>query len=83
MSAFAKFYVALTATVALVVTLTLDGNVSVQDAVAIGASLFGAAGVFCVPNKPASGDDDGSVDVVTILVVIALLLGIVFLWRRV
>lgn len=53
MNRYAKLYAALSGTVALIVTLTLDGTLSVQDTVAIGASLFGAAGVFFVPNADA------------------------------
>ena len=48
----AKFYAAVTAAVAVAVTVTTDGTISLNDWVAIIAAALGALAVYYTPNKP-------------------------------
>lgn len=75
-------------------TALTDGGVSAQEWVAVAsATLVGLGVVFGVPNADPAGDhqdesvqpprnEEGST-LVTVLVVVALILGIVFLWQRI
>lgn len=69
-----------------------NGNVAAQEWVAVALATLAALGaVYGVPNRDPEGErQDESVQppdagntVITVLVVIALLLGIVFLWQRI
>ena len=50
MTAYSKFVAALAAAVAVGVSVTSDGNVSIQDGFAIASALLGSLAVYAVPN---------------------------------
>jgi len=57
MSAYAKLIAAGSAALAIAVTVTADGSVSLNDAVVIASAFVGALAVYYVPNTPnGSGD---------------------------
>jgi hypothetical protein len=48
----AKFYAALSAALAVAVSVTADGTISLNDWVTIIAAALGALAVYYTPNKP-------------------------------
>ena len=52
MSHAAKFWTALSAALAVAVTVTADGSLTLNDAITILAAGVGAVGVYFVPNTP-------------------------------
>lgn len=84
MKVYAKFVVALAAAVAVGVSVTADGHVSLNDWFAMASALLGSLAVGAVPNQtPDDGNDDGTVDVTAVLVMVVLVLLIVFLVKRI
>lgn len=61
MSVYAKFIAALTAGLGVAASVTVDGELSVNDVVAILMAAVGSLAVFAVPNRPhvppVEGDD--------------------------
>lgn len=84
MSRYAKFFAALVATVALAGQLLADGNLSGQDIGLLLTSFAGAAGVFFLRNtEPEAGDDRGTVDVLTVAVIVVLVLLAIYIAQRI
>lgn len=52
MKAYAKVVAALASAFAVATSLTVDGDLSLNDAFAIGSALFGALAVGLIPNTP-------------------------------
>ncbi len=52
MNHYSKFIVALAAGLAVAVSVTTDGDVSVNDVFAILSAAAGALAVYAVPNRP-------------------------------
>lgn len=52
MTVYNKFIVALAAGLAVAVSVTTDGDVSINDVFAILSAAVGAVAVFAVPNRP-------------------------------
>ena len=87
MSRYAKFYTAIAAALAVALSVTTDGNLSLHDWMAILSAGVGAAGVYAIPNdsrppldvRHPAGRDRGAVDgILIVLVVFALAIG--YLW---
>lgn len=52
MTAYNKCIAALSAALAIAITVTADGSVSLNDAVVIAAAFVGALAVYATPNRP-------------------------------
>ncbi len=52
MAAIRKFLVALAAAIAVAISVTADGDVSINDVFAMAGSFVGSLGVGLVPNVP-------------------------------
>ena len=52
MGKYSKFIVALAAAFASAVSVTADGEFSLNDIFVIGSAAMGALGVYLVPNEP-------------------------------
>ena len=54
MSAYSKFIVAMAAALAVAVSVTTDGTLSLNDAFAIASAALGALAVYATPNTPSN-----------------------------
>lgn len=57
MTAYSKAIAALAAGLGVALSVTVDGDLSLNDVVAIAAAAVGALAVYATPNRPTTTED--------------------------